>query len=72
LKFGVEVGVAESIMNAPQCSVTTVTNVNLFEINLNFQFVSYKMVFSQEQKIYIVESYFRNRHLIDGKFDGRK
>jgi hypothetical protein len=67
-KFGVEVGVAESIMNAPQCSVTTVTNVNLFEINLNFQFVSYKMVFSQEQKIYIVESYFRNGHLIDGEW----
>jgi hypothetical protein len=55
-------------MNAPQCSVTTVTNVNLFEINLNFQFVSNKMVFSQEQKIYIVESYFRNRHLIDGEW----
>jgi hypothetical protein len=64
-KFGVEVGVAESIMNAPQCSVT---NVNLFEINLNFQFVSNKMVFSQEQKIYIVESYFRNGHLIDGEW----
>jgi transposase len=55
-------------MNAPQCSVTTVTNVNLFEINLNFQFVSNKMVFSQEQKIYIVESYFRNGHLIDGEW----
>jgi hypothetical protein len=55
-------------MNAPQCSVTTVTNVNLFEINLNFQFVSNKMAFSQEQKIYIVESYFRSGHLIDGEW----
>jgi hypothetical protein len=35
-----------------------VTNVNLLEINLNFQCLSNKLFFSQEQKMFLVESYF--------------
>jgi hypothetical protein len=27
-----------------------------------------KLLFSQEQKIFVVESYFRNGHLIDGEW----
>jgi hypothetical protein len=35
-----------------------VTNVNLLEINLNFQCLSNKLFSSQEQKMFLVESYF--------------